>query len=211
MKRKRREFMLRNRFAASASSAARLPIAAAMAVLPLCAAGAQDAQPQDAAVIAPQGGRIELLAGYDDTLFDHGALYGGRIGYDFRIGRRFSLGIEGELTDVTTHQSINFSTGRVSVQDGPDLYVGGRVTYALSSRFNLHGAGGYTRARHGSFFLDNLNNVGGQEIVDEGFRLSAGAQFSLGRKAFIGAEYRYSEYGSFQKRDQYVATVGFRF
>jgi outer membrane immunogenic protein len=216
MKRKRREIMLRHRLAASAFTAARrrLPIAAALAVLPLCAAEAQDSEPQKtgAAVIAPQGVRIEALAGLDDDVFSgHGMLYGGRIGYDFKISPRFSLGIDGEYTDVTTDQSVNFFSGRISVEDGPDLYVGGRATFALSSRFRLHGAGGYTRARHGSFFLDSNNNVGGQEIVDGGFRLSAGGQFSLGRKAFIGAEYRYSEYNRFQKRDQYVATIGFRF
>lgn len=189
--------MLRHRLAAAAFVASMSP----------ASASAHDPDPQDKADIAPEGLRIELLAGYDDDFLEQGALYGGRIGYDFRVGRRVSLGVDGELTDVTTDQSI----GSLTVEDGPDIYVGARATFALSSRFRIHGAGGYTRARHGSFFLDSNGSIGGQTGFHDGYRVSAGGQFSLGRKAFIGAEYRYSEYQDFIWRDQYVATFGFRF
>lgn len=209
-----------NRLAESCfvASIKRLPIAAALAALPLSAAAAQDPDPRNSeplaagkADIAVQGARIELLAGLDDDIFDHGALYGGRIGYDFKIARRFSLGVDAEVTDMTTGQSVNFFSGPITINDGPDLYAGGRATFALSRRIRIHAAGGYTHARHGSFFLASNGTVGGQEVYHDGFRLGAGGQLSLGRKAFIGAEYRYSEYEGFVKRDQYVATIGFRF
>ena len=208
--------MFRHRLAAAPFAAplrmAGLSIAAALAALPLCAAHAHDPDAEGVGKpdIAPQGFRIEALAGYDDDLSDHGLLYGGRIGYDFRVTRTFSLGLDAEYTDVTTDHDVKpFSP--IVPEDGPDVYVGGRATLAISSRFRLHGAGGYTRARHGSFFLDSNDNIGGQEIVHDGFRLSAGGQLGIGRKAFLGAEYRYSEYEGFVKRDQYVATIGFRF
>jgi outer membrane immunogenic protein len=204
--------MLNQRLAALVSTAARrrLSVAAALA-LPLSAAAAQDPAPQPPADIAPHGLRIELLAGLDDDFFEQGTLYGGRVGYDFRVGRKFSLGLDAELTETTVEQTISFASGPLTVDDGPDGYVGGRATFAISRRFRIHGAGGYTRARHGYFTLASDGSIVGRDVIQDGFRLSAGAQFSLGRKAFIGAEYRYSEYDSFFKRDQYVATIGFRF
>ena len=188
----------------------RLAVSAALALLPLHAAGAQDPAPPVSPDIAPQGVRIELLAGFDDSSFDHGTLYGGRIGYDRRVARTFSLGIDAEFTDTTTKQDIApFSP--IVVRDGPDLYLGARATFALSRRFSLHGAGGYTIARLGHFELAPGNIIVGAEERHEGFRLITGGQFQVGRNVFVGAEYRYSEYDAVQKRDQYVATIGFRF
>jgi outer membrane immunogenic protein len=189
-----------------------LALAAAIAALPMTPTAAQEPETQSVArpMIAPQGVRVELLAGFDDSSFDHGTLYGGRIGYDRRIGRNFSLGVDAEFTDMTTKQDIApFSP--IVVRDGPDLYLGARGTFALSRRFSLHGGAGYTIARLGHFELAPGNIIVGAEERHEGFRLIAGGQFQVGRNVFIGAEYRYSEYDGVQKRDQYVGTIGFRF
>jgi outer membrane immunogenic protein len=195
------------------SALAGLAIASAALLLPLSAAAAQDPEPAPAAKpdIAPQGLRIELLAGLDDSSFGRqGLLYGGRIGYDLRVARRFSLGLDAELTDVTTKQDIQpFSP--IVVHDGPDAYLGARATYALSSRFSLHTAAGYTRARLGHYELGPANSIIGVEQYYNGYRWSLGGQFRLSRHAFVGAEYRYTNYDTVQMRDQYVATIGFRF
>ena len=209
--------MIRHRLTAAAflapSRLGGMAIAAAAALSPLSPAAAQDPEPAPAEKpdTALQGFRIELLAGLDDTVyFGHGALYGGRIGYDFRVARRFSLGLDAELTDPTTKQSIKpFSN--IVVHDGPDLYLGARASFALSSRFSLHGAAGYTHARLGHYELAPGNEIIGVEQNYNGYRLSAGGQFRLGRHAFVGAEYRYTNYDTVQMRDQYVATIGFRF
>jgi outer membrane immunogenic protein len=187
---------------------------AAAALLPLSAAAAQDPESAPAPAgkpdIAVQGLRVELLAGFDDSSFDHGLLYGGRIGYDLKVARWFSLGVDAELTDPTTKQDITpFSN--IVVHDGPDLYLGARGTVALSSRFSLHGAAGYSHARLGHYELAPGNVIIGVEQNYNGYRLSAGGQFRIGRHAFVGAEYRYTEYDTVQMRDQYVATIGFRF
>lgn len=190
----------------------KMAIVAAAALLPLSAAAAQDPEPAPAGKpdIAVQGLRVELLAGFDDSSFHHGLLYGGRIGYDLKVARWFSLGVDAELTDPTTKQDIKpFSN--IVVHDGPDLYLGARGTVALSSRFSLHGAAGYSHARLGHYELAPGNVIIGVEQNYNGYRLSAGGQFRIGRKAFIGAEYRFTEYDTVQMRDQYVATVGFRF
>ena len=69
---------------------------------------------------------------------------------------------------------------------------------------------------------------GGLALDTDGWRLGAGAEFAVGRNAYIGAEYRYSKYGEGEvdfegqtpdtsrfnldtDRHQVVATAGIRF
>ena len=146
-------------------------------------------------------------------------LYGGRVGYDFKVDRRFLLGVDAEFSDVSTDQNFAF-TGLPSLnaEDGPGYYVGGRATFVLSSRLRLHGGGGYTRTKEGFFFQSDPNpppfgTIASGRKSFEGFRFSAGGQVLLGRRAFIGAEYRYSNYGGAFARDreQVVGSIGFRF
>lgn len=187
-------------------------IAAVAAALPVHAAHAQE----DAAPPAPAAGgfRAELLVGFDTDGFEEGALYGGRIGYDLPVTRSLLLGIDGELNDVTTDQE--FLPGTPVLEDGPDAYIGARATLVLSRRFRIYGGAGYSRARQSFFFLINpaggpFGPVGGEESYQDGYRLTGGAQFNISRRAFIGAEYRYSNYRSFFQREQLVGSIGFRF
>jgi outer membrane immunogenic protein len=164
------------------------------------------------------GLRIEALGGFDNDGFEKGMLYGGRIGYDLRVAPRLLLGIDGEFSDVTTDQEFAFpGLPSLKAEDGPEYYVGARATFALSSRFRLYGGGGYTRTKEGFFFQSSPNPAplgtvaAGRRSVD-GYRLSAGAQLLLGRRAFLGAEYRYSNYDDFAlDREQVVGSIGFRF
>ena len=173
------------------------------------------ASAQDAPSPVSTGFRLEALIGYDySSALDDGLLYGGRLGYDFKIGDGWLLGVDAELNDVTTARTISaaFTLGApVTVDDGPDLYAGARISHVLSSRFRLFGAAGYTRSRHGFFILLPNNAIGGAELQLDGLRLTAGGQFMLGRRTFLGAEYRYSNYEFGQFRDQVVGTLGFRF
>jgi outer membrane immunogenic protein len=45
----------------------------------------------------------------------------------------------------------------------------------------------------------------------KGYRLGAGAQFGLGGKAYVGGEYRFSDYEQDVSRHQLALTVGTRF
>ena len=200
---------------------ARILIAALAAAVPTHAAYAQGPEPEhpgrDAA--AAPGFRAELLGGDDDDGYSSGLLYGGRIGYDFKIGDRFLLGVDGEINDVDTHRTLSLGTQPpLRANDGPDLYVGGRVTFALSSRFRLYGGAGYTRQKQAVFVQTAVNpppfgTLGVERFTLDGYRLSAGAQLLLGKRAFLGAEYRgsiYEGYGS-SHRDQLVGSLGIRF
>lgn len=198
----------------------RLLIAAIAAAVPTHAAYCQEAEPghpgREAA--AASGFRAELLGGYDTDGWESGVLYGGRVGYDFRVGRRFLIGVDAEYNDVSTDQEFAFpGLPSLTAEDGQEAYVGGRATFVLSGRLRLHGGGGYTRAKQGFFFQSDpapvpLGTIAAGERSFDGFRLSAGGQLMLGRRAFVGAEYRFSNYGRFAlTREQLVGSIGFRF
>ncbi|MEA3010444.1 MAG: outer rane immunogenic protein [Sphingomonadales bacterium] len=198
---------------------ARLLIAALAAAVSTHGAWAQEPTPQRAARhSATSGFRIEALAGYDTDGYEDGTLYGGRVGYDFRLGNHFLLGLDGEYSDVTTRQHFAFpGSPSLTADDGPEIYAGGRATFVLSSHFRLYGGAGYSHIKEGYFFLSSpnpapLGTVAAGRRSYDGFRLSAGGQVMLGRRAFLGAEYRragYEDYGL--SREQVVGSVGFRF
>jgi opacity protein-like surface antigen len=199
---------------------ARLLIAALAAAVPPHAACAQEPEAghsgRDEA--ASPGFRAELLGGFDNDGFEHGMLAGGRLGYDFKVGRRLLLGVDGEYSDVTTDQEFAFpGLPSLKAEDGPEYYAGGRATFVLSSRFRLFAGGGYTHIREGYFFQSSptpapLGTVAAGRRSFDGFRLSAGGQVLLGRRAFLGAEYRRSGYEDFGlNREQIVGSIGFRF
>jgi outer membrane immunogenic protein len=195
-------------------------IAAVGAALAAHAANAMESEPGKSGGTAAEasGLRIEVLGGFDNDGFEQGMLYGGRIGYDLKLAPRLLLGIDGEFSDVTTDQEFAFpGQPSLAADDGPEYYVGARATFLLSKRFRLHGGGGYTRTREGFFFQSDpnpapLGTVAAGRMTVDGLRLSAGAQLSLGRRAFLGAEYRYSNYDDFGlDREQVVGSIGFRF
>jgi len=170
-----------------------------LAGLSIAAIAATPAAAQDTQTAAPTGGRVEALVGYDIVSFagesEGGILYGIGAGYDFAIGNSAALGVDVEASDSTTDY-FDLSTGR-------DLYAGVRATFAVSPTANLYVKGGYTNARL------KLEGFGGEN--GDGFRLGAGAQFSIGGKAYVGGEYRYSNYESDFSRHQFAATIGTRF
>lgn len=199
----------------------RLTIAALAAAVSTHAAYAQDPEPKHAgrAAAAASGFRAELLGGFDTDGYQQGVLYGGRAGYDLRVGRRFLLGVDGEFSEVTTDQEFTFpGLSGLKAEDGPEYYVGARATFVLSGEFRIYGGGGYTRTKEGYFFQSDPNPppfgtvAAGRDSFD-GFRVTAGAQVLLGRRAFVGAEYRYSNYGGpfARDREQAVASIGVRF
>ena len=75
------------------------------------------------------------------------------------------------------------------VKAGRDLYAGGRVSFAVSPTANLYVKGGYTNARFKA--TDGVDSF--SENFD-GFRLGAGGQIAVSGKAYVGGEYRYSNY-----------------
>lgn len=178
-------------FATAAASAAFLSASPALA--------------QGAAAVS--GPRVEALVGYDRVRAagekDGGALFGIGAGYDFAVGNGVSLGADVEATESTQKEG---DEDIAEVKAGRDLYAGGRATFAVSPNANLYVKGGYTNAR----FKATDGEVTDSANFD-GFRLGAGGQYGIGGKAYVGGEYRYSNYEAGLTRHQVALTVGTRF
>lgn len=148
---------------------------------------------------APTGARVEALVGWDrpsiDGFHDNGILFGIGAGYDFAVGNAVSLGVDVEATDSTAKED-GVSTGR-------DLYAGGRANFAVSPNANVYVKAGYTNAR---IKVEDFGGANG-----DGLRVGAGGQFGIGGKAYVGGEYRYSNYEAGFERHQVALTVGTRF
>ena len=156
---------------------------------------------------APVGPRIEAVVGYDKVKAlgesDGGALFGVGAGYDFAVAPSVSIGVDAEATGST--QKVG-DEDIASVEAGRDLYAGARMSVAVSPGANLYVKGGYTNARFKA--SDGVDSF--SENFD-GYRLGAGGQLAVSGKAYVGGEYRYSNYEDGLKRHQLALTVGTRF
>lgn len=183
-------------------------------VLPLIALG-MAASPAAAEV---GGLRTEIIVGYDaartpvltKVAKPNGFLYGGSVGYDFKIGKSAAIGIDGEMTMSTGSFTVTSGNVKSNVDFGRDIYVGGRFTLAASDNVNLYLKAGYSAAR-----LRERVTVGNTTSrvkgTADGIRVGVGAQFAIGSKAYFGPEYRYSNYESGISRHQIGGVLGFRF
>jgi outer membrane immunogenic protein len=164
---------------------------------------------------APQGPRIEALVGYDaprvrvndsgitGTFKDEGVVYGVGAGYDFALGNGAALGVDVEASDSTVKETNSAGTLKIE----RDLYAGGRVSFPLGADgSNVYLKGGYTNARFSA-------ESGALRVKEDlnGYRIGGGGQFALSGKAYVGGEYRFSDYEQDVRRHQIVATVGTRF
>lgn len=184
-------------------------ILAAGSALASASAFAQEATP----AANFEGPRIEALVGYDnhrsgsevdiDDSRDlkqsiDGVSYGVGIGYDFAAGDQMTIGAEAEITESSAgwdnnNDQINvFNLGRVNA--GRDIYVGGRIGYAVSPTTLLYAKAGYTNARYNFQGSDGTTDLS-QRLDTDGYRVGAGVEHKLGTNAFVKLEYRYSNYG----------------
>lgn len=187
----------------------------AFAAVSTAALAATPALAQDRVAAAPAGARVEAVAGYDrvkvdlsdfgsdNSLKDTGLVYGIGGGYDVPLNNGVSVGADVEATKSTAKEDFGAGT---ELKAGRDLYAGGRISFGIADNSNVYVKAGYT----------NLRVKGEAAGVDDsaklnGYRLGGGAQFGLGGKAYVGGEYRYSDYENDVSRHQLVATVGTRF
>jgi outer membrane immunogenic protein len=189
-------------------------IAALLAGALATPAFAQDTRP-------PVGGfHVEAIGGYDSTQIQEdsggGLLYGVGAGYDFRVGRAV-LGIQAEATESTNDGCVAsvFAPGdSFCASAARELFIGGRAGFMVGRNVLLYGTAGYTNARFRVDYDDGTapgtNDFTYAQNVD-GVRVGAGAEFGLGRNAFLRTELRYSNFEGGSDRGQGVAALGFRF
>lgn len=172
------------------------------------------------------GAHVEGLIGYDDVGDSDGLLYGIGAGFDFQAGKAI-LGIEAEFadSDVKTRASDLLVTGDTAqVVTGRDIYVGGRLGFALAPSTMLYAKAGYTNAKLKGRYTDAAGVLTRDGTTADGYRLGAGIEqkFNLfGPSGFVKAEYRYSNYKNLDvgnldldidvDRHQVLAGIGVRF
>jgi outer membrane immunogenic protein len=207
---------------------------------------ATPAMAQTASEVPFTGVRVGGEVGYDhirtgssedvDTTRDlkqsiDGVEYGAVVGYDFAAGDNLRIGAEASYAGSTAERDFNNDSPTVfnlgSVQADRDIYVGGRVGYVTSPSTMVYAKAGYTNQRFATVGSDGTVDLN-QRLDTDGWRLGAGAEFAVGRNAYIGAEYRYSNYSKGEidfdgntpdgsrfnldtDRHQIVATAGVRF
>lgn len=169
-------------------------------------------------VAAPTGPRVEALVGYDavrvdledfgvdEKLKDNDLFYGIGGGYDFAVSPSMSAGVDVELSDSNNKADFDDGEENAEIRTGRDAYVGGRLTFPVSPAANVYVKAGYT----------NLKIKGEVEDVEDsfnldGYRLGAGGQFGIGGGAYVGGEYRFSDYEDDLTRHQFALSLGTRF
>lgn len=160
------------------------------------------------------GFRVEAIAGWDQIRLSgegnrSGFAYGAGVGYDLPLGETISVGVDAEIAGSTAKMRESLRGEYFEVKAGRDIYVGGRLTGKVADNVAVYAKAGYSNAR-----LSTKSNIAGFNDLSgngDGFRLGAGAQYLLGNGAYVGAEYRYSNYESDFSRNQVVATMGYRF
>lgn len=187
---------------------------AALAVSALAAALSAPASAQDAAPFT--GLRVEGLAGVDQLQNDGHKRdfgYGVAVGYD--VQRHGAVvGVEAEAADSNVRQCAGAATvadPRLCGKAARDLYVGARVGAAVAPRTLLYAKAGYTNARLKLTSNDGVDETTlGRSNLD-GVRVGAGVEQQLFAKAYIKAEYRYSNYQDHYSRQQVLGGFGVRF
>ncbi|TRW14177.1 outer membrane protein [Glacieibacterium frigidum] len=156
------------------------------------------------------GPRVEATIGYDrlsshdnfedlpDTL--NGARLGGAVGYDFPLGSRLTLGVEGGAAwTVGAGKTTALAGDRLHQDLGRDLDVALRLGLLLSPRTLGYVKAGYANSRFdirydvkvaGGFESERLSADRG------GLRLGLGVERNLGGRLFAKAEYRLTRYGN---------------
>ena len=203
----------------------------------------------------PGGFRAEILTGYDSSEIystKSGVSYGLGVGYDLPVSDRIAIGVDAEASDATTKDEFSIfipapingvpiglplagpptltgTTIQTKTTVGRDLYIGARVTMALSPRFNGYAKVGYTNtllksdilvSGSASPFVGPLApgltpspSAFNTSVSDKlnGVRLGIGGQLNIGKNLFASIEYRYSNYEAGFSRNQLIAGLGLRF
>ena len=173
------------------------------------------------------GAHAEGVIGYDNVSSgsdrssesSDGLLYGGAIGYDYQLHGGLVIGADAELTGSTTDTRANslIAPGDTfKIDAGRDIYVGGKLGYAVSPKAMIYGKGGYTNARVNTHYISGTTQVDDHDDLD-GWRIGAGVQYNLASNIYVKGEYRYSHYGNLRgydvdlDRNQVVGGLGIRF
>ncbi len=121
-----------------------------------------------------------------------GLLYGGQVGYDFKLSPQIVLGGEASVTGRTGSDSFDDGLGGTySLKAGRTFNASARLGYLVSPNGLVYARGGYSNARF------NLDSSAGRFSEDrDGYLAGVGYEQYLSRNISARIEYDYSRYGS---------------
>ncbi|WP_296676594.1 porin family protein [Novosphingobium sp.] len=177
--------------------AKRLPLltCAALALSGLAAGAAQAESPTIRATALAGLERTDSAPG---TGAADGIYYGGQLGADWDLGG-VQLGVEGELGESTASALVGTNRARQGVFASAAL----RLAVPLTGQLRVFARGGYAYHR--------ISYDTGPDFSGSGYTLGAGAEADLSGPLFVRGEYRYSDYGSTVRGQQFLGGVGLRF
>lgn len=144
---------------------------------------------------------------------DEGVSYGISAGYDIPLSGNMFVGIQGTVADSTTEEcasDVAVVGDELCLKTGRDLSAVVRLGTNVGEKTKLYVLGGYTNARLRLTYDDGTDSVSDGENAD-GFRLGAGAQYTLSNNVFLKGEYRYSNYESDISRHNVLVGLGVEF
>lgn len=139
-----------------------------------------------AAMAADSGPRVEATVGYNDVTNvpgNRGFSYGVSAGYDVKLIKNVTVGVEAGLDNVFDRSDVN---------------VGGRIGYALNDHTVVFADGGY----------DNFRDLKAHTI--EGARVGGGVQVNVAGPLYALVQYHYTDLGSTHK-NAVSSGIGVRF
>jgi outer membrane immunogenic protein len=175
------------------------------------------------------GPHVEAVAGWNriegkaEGRGDDGAVYGVSAGYDLRVGR-IVAGPVAEITDASGSSCVNVGAGVPQgiscVHNGRSVFGGGRLGLVVADGTMMYVLGGYVNTRErmsykagpGASIPELQKDILSKRDTD-GYRLGTGVEHAISKKAFLKAEYRYTNVGNAPSSQQHqvVTGVGIRF
>lgn len=160
------------------------------------------------------GPRAEITIGLDQLRFDLENVggtgrskesdlgYGAAVGYDFAVNPNLIAGVEAglNLSDVTQETATGSLRGRREVT------LAGRIGTPIGDHALLYGKVGYANLQ-----VREIDTVSNDKRDLGGILFAAGTEVNITPKAYLKAEYRYTDYAGGYVANNVMTGVGLRF
>lgn len=160
------------------------------------------------------GPRVEARLGFDSATLNAnggqatGLSYGGGIGYDYALSPKVRLGVEAAVDSSTADKEFR---GLLRADARRDIEVGGRLGYLVSPNTMFYAKAAYSNAQVGYSLDTGTGRVGIGHSTGDGYRVGGGVEVAASKHVYGKVEYRYSDYGNGDQRNQVLTGIGYRF
>jgi outer membrane immunogenic protein len=125
-----------------------------------------------------------------DGLNSRGFIGGGRIGYDFQLGR-FVAGPFADYNFSNIDSELKIGSQSATVEKGDEWTLGGRAGLLVTPATLIYGLVGYTQTNY-ALHASGAGKLGDQDF--KGLTGGAGIETALTKNLFIGLEYQHTWY-----------------